>query len=196
MYLAKEAFHETSARTCGAAGRCAALAVPGPTSRLATDHAAGLSLRAGHGRAGSAGGLQWLVHQPHRRDRDADGPRSQHEPLFPRLAETIEARNDTTWHVTLRDGLRFHDGSPVDADAVVASVTAVGKPRSPGPQPRLARPRSSCLPMPRLASPRLAAPLLRPGLRARPLRSPHTRRHPHWQTHPLPAPQRPTEQPQ
>lgn len=57
--------------------------------------------------------------------------------LVPRLAETVEALDDTTWRVTLRDGLTFHDGSPVDAAAVVASIAAVGDPDHPGHNPRL-----------------------------------------------------------
>lgn len=56
--------------------------------------------------------------------------------LFPRLAQTIEALDETTWRVTLREGLVFHDGTPVDADAVVASIAAVGNPDHPGHNPR------------------------------------------------------------
>lgn len=45
--------------------------------------------------------------------------------LYPRLAETIEQMDDMTWRVTLRDGLTFHDGSPVTAADVVASITPI-----------------------------------------------------------------------
>ena len=43
--------------------------------------------------------------------------------LYPRLAESIEQVTPTTWHVMLREGLHFHDGSPVTAQAVVDSIT-------------------------------------------------------------------------
>ena len=43
--------------------------------------------------------------------------------LYPRLAESIEQMGPTTWHVTLREGLQFHDGSAVTAQAVVDAIT-------------------------------------------------------------------------
>ena len=45
--------------------------------------------------------------------------------LYPRLAESIEQVDDTTWRVTLRNGLTFHDGSPVTVDDVVASIAPI-----------------------------------------------------------------------
>ena len=42
--------------------------------------------------------------------------------LKPRLATEWERVDDTTWRFTLREGVTFHDGTPFDADAVVASV--------------------------------------------------------------------------
>ena len=42
--------------------------------------------------------------------------------LKPRLATEWERVDDTTWRFTLREDVTFHDGTPFDADAVVASV--------------------------------------------------------------------------
>lgn len=51
---------------------------------------------------------------------DADGvPR-------PYLAEKIEPSDDfMTWVITLRDGVTFHDGTPLDAETVVANLESV-----------------------------------------------------------------------
>ncbi|MGY6411986.1 MAG: ABC transporter substrate-binding protein [Alkalilacustris sp.] len=56
--------------------------------------------------------------------------------LVPRLAEGIEAVDPTTWRVTLRAGLRFHDGTPVTTDAVVASIEAIGQEGHPAHNPQ------------------------------------------------------------
>lgn len=45
--------------------------------------------------------------------------------LYPRLAESTEQLDDTTWRVTLREGLSFHDGSPVTAQHVVDSIAPI-----------------------------------------------------------------------
>ncbi|MDZ7732440.1 MAG: ABC transporter substrate-binding protein [Acidimicrobiia bacterium] len=43
----------------------------------------------------------------------------------PYLAESIEANEDfTEWTITLRDGVRFHDGTELDADALVDNLEA------------------------------------------------------------------------
>lgn len=43
--------------------------------------------------------------------------------VVPQLAESLEANADhTEWTLTLRDGARFSDGTPLDADAVVWSL--------------------------------------------------------------------------
>lgn len=42
--------------------------------------------------------------------------------ILPRLATAWERTGETSWRFTLREGVRFHDGAPFDADAVVASV--------------------------------------------------------------------------
>jgi peptide/nickel transport system substrate-binding protein len=43
----------------------------------------------------------------------------------PALAETLEQRDELTWDVTLRPGLRFSDGTPVTSDDVVYTYTSV-----------------------------------------------------------------------
>lgn len=52
--------------------------------------------------------------------------------LLPGLAESWRAVNDTTWEFKLRRNVRFHDGSPLTVDDVLASVARLPKvPRSP-----------------------------------------------------------------
>lgn len=41
--------------------------------------------------------------------------------VAPWLAESVTNVNPTTWRVTLRRNAKFHDGTPVDADAVIAA---------------------------------------------------------------------------
>jgi peptide/nickel transport system substrate-binding protein len=38
--------------------------------------------------------------------------------LEPRLAESLRAIDDTTWEVKLRQGVRFHDGTPLEAEDI------------------------------------------------------------------------------
>ncbi|MEM7439804.1 MAG: ABC transporter substrate-binding protein [Pseudomonadota bacterium] len=45
--------------------------------------------------------------------------------LYPRLAAGIEQSSPTTWRVTLREGVTFHDGSPLTAQDVVNTITAI-----------------------------------------------------------------------
>ena len=45
--------------------------------------------------------------------------------LKPLLAESWEMTDDTTWKLKIRDGVTFHDGSPVDGAAVKASLERV-----------------------------------------------------------------------
>ena len=47
----------------------------------------------------------------------ADGLRTE-----PVLATTWATRDNRSWTFTLREGVRFHDGTPFDADAVVANL--------------------------------------------------------------------------
>lgn len=59
--------------------------------------------------------------------------------LYPRLAESIEHSGPTTWRVTLRDGLSFHDGSAVTAQAVIDAITPISTEGHPGNNARVAK---------------------------------------------------------
>ena len=59
--------------------------------------------------------------------------------LFPRLAADMAQVSPTTWRVTLRDGVQFHDGSPLSAAAVIASITAISDEAHPGHNARIAK---------------------------------------------------------
>lgn len=45
--------------------------------------------------------------------------------LQPELATGYEKISDTQWKITLREGVTFHDGTPMDADAVIYSLNRV-----------------------------------------------------------------------
>lgn len=45
--------------------------------------------------------------------------------LYTRLAKSIEQTAATTWRVALREGLVFHVGSPVTAQAVIDAITPI-----------------------------------------------------------------------
>ncbi|WP_299402660.1 ABC transporter substrate-binding protein [uncultured Roseobacter sp.] len=45
--------------------------------------------------------------------------------LYPRLAEGLAQTAPNTWRVTLREGLQFHDGAPVTAQAVVDAIVPI-----------------------------------------------------------------------
>lgn len=63
-----------------------------------------------------------LVHQDER------------QALTPGLAESWRALSETAWEFRLRAGVTFHDGSPVEAEDVAASLRRVpAVPNSPGP---------------------------------------------------------------
>ena len=51
--------------------------------------------------------------------------------LAPGLAVSWELVNDTTWHFKLRPGVKFHDGSSLDAADVVHSINRI--PKAAGP---------------------------------------------------------------
>ena len=52
----------------------------------------------------------------------------------PGLAVSWKAVNPTTWEVKLRDGVKFHDGSPLIADDVLYSLKRAGEIKnSPAP---------------------------------------------------------------
>ena len=59
--------------------------------------------------------------------------------LYPRLAEGIEQSAPTTWRVTLREGLKFHDGSPVTAQAVIDAIAPIADEAHPGHNARVAK---------------------------------------------------------
>ena len=59
--------------------------------------------------------------------------------LYPRLAEGIEQASPTTWRVTLREGLAFHDGTPVTAQAVIDAIAPVSQEGHPGHNGRIAK---------------------------------------------------------
>jgi len=59
--------------------------------------------------------------------------------LYPRLAEGIEQISSTTWRVTLRDGVAFHDGSPVTAQAVIDAIAPISEEGHPGHNARVAK---------------------------------------------------------
>lgn len=56
--------------------------------------------------------------------------------LYPRLAASIEHPEPTVWKLRLRDGLTFHDGSPVTAQSVIDSITPILDEDSPAHNPR------------------------------------------------------------
>ena len=45
--------------------------------------------------------------------------------FVPALAESWQALTNTTWRFVLRKGVRFHDGSPFNADSVVYTLDRV-----------------------------------------------------------------------
>ena len=59
--------------------------------------------------------------------------------LYPRLAEKISQPSPTTWHVTLREGLTYHDGTPVTAQSVVDAITPISVEDHPGHNARIAK---------------------------------------------------------
>lgn len=59
--------------------------------------------------------------------------------LYPRLAKEIVQSSPTTWRVTLREGLKFHDGSPVTAQAVIDAITPISDENDPAHNARIAK---------------------------------------------------------
>ncbi len=59
--------------------------------------------------------------------------------LYPRVADSIEQVAPTQWRVTLRDGVSFHDGAPVTAQAAVDAISAILEEGSPGHNARVAK---------------------------------------------------------
>lgn len=44
---------------------------------------------------------------------------------YPYLAESVEALDDTTWRIKVRDGMTFHNGEPLNAEAVKFSIDRI-----------------------------------------------------------------------
>ncbi len=59
--------------------------------------------------------------------------------LYPRLAAGIEQSSPTTWRVTLLDGVKFHDGTPLTADSVVTAIAAISDEAHPGYNARITK---------------------------------------------------------
>lgn len=59
--------------------------------------------------------------------------------LYPRLAASIDQSAPTTWRVTLREGITFHDGTPVTAAAAVEAISAISDEGHPGHNARVAK---------------------------------------------------------
>jgi len=59
--------------------------------------------------------------------------------LYPRVASGIEQTAPTTWLVTLNEGVKFHDGTPVTAEAVIKSVAAISDEDSAGYNARVSK---------------------------------------------------------
>ena len=51
--------------------------------------------------------------------------------IEPALAASWEVLEPTVWRFTLRQGVKFHNGNPFNADDVVASIKRVTHPNSP-----------------------------------------------------------------
>ncbi len=47
--------------------------------------------------------------------------------LYPRVAESVEQAAPTTWRVTLKEGVKFHDGTPVTSQAVVDAIAVISE---------------------------------------------------------------------
>ncbi len=59
--------------------------------------------------------------------------------LYPRLAEGIAQSSPTTWRVTLRDGVTFHDGTPMTAQSVIDAIAPISDEDHAGHNARVAR---------------------------------------------------------
>ncbi|MCD4534324.1 ABC transporter substrate-binding protein [Nocardioides sp. cx-169] len=64
------------------------------------------------------------------------GPQGE---AIPGMAESLESEDQVTWTMKLREGVKFTDGTPYDADAVVAHLKRYTAPESQGRQAGVAR---------------------------------------------------------
>lgn len=106
----------------GALGMAAAMASFVPGSAYAADQVLTFGLSADVGNlvyGPSRGAAQFIVNQQIHRGLvkfDENGA------IVPALAESFEAIDTSTYSFTLREGLTFHDGSPIDVATVKASL--------------------------------------------------------------------------
>ena len=59
--------------------------------------------------------------------------------LYPRLAERVEQASPTKWRVTLRDGVKFHDGTAMTAQTVADSISTISSEGNAGHNKRIAK---------------------------------------------------------
>ena len=59
--------------------------------------------------------------------------------LYPRVAEGIEQTAPTTWKLTLKEGVMFHDGTPVTAQAVIDAIAAISEEGNAGHNARVSK---------------------------------------------------------
>ena len=59
--------------------------------------------------------------------------------LYPRVAESIEQTSPTTWRVTLKSDVAFHDGSAVTAQVVAAAINSISEEGNAGHNARVAK---------------------------------------------------------
>lgn len=59
--------------------------------------------------------------------------------LYPRVAESIAQVSPTTWRVTVRPDVRFHDGTPVTASRIVDAIAAISDDAHAGYNARIAK---------------------------------------------------------
>ena len=59
--------------------------------------------------------------------------------LHPRLAQKVEQSAPTVWRLTLKEGLKFHDGTSVTAQAVIDSIAPISEAGHPGYNARIAK---------------------------------------------------------
>lgn len=59
--------------------------------------------------------------------------------LYPRVAESIEQVAPTTWRLTLKDGVQFHDGTAVVAQAVIDAIAPISDENDPAHNARISQ---------------------------------------------------------
>lgn len=59
--------------------------------------------------------------------------------LYPRVAEGVEQTAPTIWRVTLKEGVNFHDGTLVTAQAVIDAIAAISEEGNAGHNARVAK---------------------------------------------------------